>query len=76
MSEVETQLFAEVLDCKLGNSPIKYLGNPLHYDKLRREDIKPLIDKIIKRIAEDIQPLINKIIKRIYSWMVGQAALL
>ena len=32
-------------------SPSKYLGIPLHYEKLRREDIQPLIDKIMKRIA-------------------------
>jgi hypothetical protein len=35
----------------LGDFPIKYLGIPLHYNKLRREDIQPLIDKIVKRIA-------------------------
>lgn len=68
MSEVETRLFVEALDCKVGNFPIKYLGIPLHYDKLRREDIQPLIDKIIKRIAKDIQPPIYKIIKRIAGW--------
>jgi hypothetical protein len=27
------------------------LGIPLHYDKLRRADLQPLIDKILKRIA-------------------------
>lgn len=31
--------------------PIKYLGVPLHYSKLRREDLQPIIDKIIKSIA-------------------------
>jgi hypothetical protein len=37
----------------VGSFPIKYLGIPLHciYDKHRREDIQPLIDKILKRIA-------------------------
>jgi hypothetical protein len=39
------------LDVPVGNFPIKYLGIPLHYQKLRREDLQPLIDKIIKRIA-------------------------
>ena len=40
-----------ILECTEGTFPIKYLGIPLHYDKLRREDIQPLIDKIIKRMA-------------------------
>jgi hypothetical protein len=30
---------------------IKYLGVPLHHSKLRKEDLQPVIDKIIKRIA-------------------------
>jgi hypothetical protein len=29
----------------------KYLGVPLRYDNLTREDIQPLVDKILKRIA-------------------------
>jgi hypothetical protein len=29
--------FVEIFGCALGNFPIKYLGIPLHYDKLRRE---------------------------------------
>jgi hypothetical protein len=37
--------------CRLGSFPFKYLGVPLHHEKLRREDIHPIIDKIIKRIA-------------------------
>jgi hypothetical protein len=35
----------------LGSFPIKYLGVPLHYDNLRREDIQPLVDKLLRRIA-------------------------
>jgi hypothetical protein len=31
--------------------PYTYLGVPLHYIKLRREDIQPIVDKIIKRVA-------------------------
>jgi hypothetical protein len=30
---------------------IKYLGVPLHHSKLRKEDLQPVIDKIVKRIA-------------------------
>ncbi|GJM85243.1 hypothetical protein PR202_ga01678 [Eleusine coracana subsp. coracana] len=30
---------------------MKYLGVPLHFEKLRREDIQPIVDKPIVRIA-------------------------
>jgi hypothetical protein len=43
--------FAKIFYCKKSNFPIKYLGVPLHFTKLRREDLQPIIDKIIKRIA-------------------------
>jgi hypothetical protein len=33
----------------VGSLPFKYLGVPLHFDRLKREDIQPLIDKMIKR---------------------------
>jgi hypothetical protein len=42
--------FAEIFE-PVGALPIKYLGIPLHYHKLKREDLQPLIDKIIKRIV-------------------------
>ena len=42
---------AKIFCCKIGDFPIKYLGVPLHYTKLRREDLHPVIDKIIRRIA-------------------------
>ena len=51
MVEEELQVLVGILTCNKGNFPIKYLGIPLHYDKLRREDIQPLIDKILKRMA-------------------------
>jgi hypothetical protein len=47
----EVQSFAEIFGCHVGEFPIKYLGIPLHYHKLRREDLQPLIDKIINRIV-------------------------
>jgi hypothetical protein len=34
-----------------GKFPIKYLGVPLHHGMLKREDIQPLIDNILKMIA-------------------------
>ena len=47
----ETLPFVSTLGCKQGAFLIKYLGIPLHYDKLKGEDIQPLIDKILKMIA-------------------------
>jgi hypothetical protein len=47
----ELQTYADIFGCLVGGFPIKYLGIPLHYNKLRREDIQPLIDKIVKMIA-------------------------
>jgi hypothetical protein len=47
----EVNSYINIIGCALGKFPIKYLGITLHYNKLRREDIQPLIDKILKRIA-------------------------
>ena len=43
--------FGQIFCCKKGCFPIKYLGVPLHYDKLKREDLQPIIDRIIKGIS-------------------------
>jgi hypothetical protein len=37
--------------CPVGSLPFKYLGIPIHFERLRREDIQPLIYKLIKRTA-------------------------
>jgi hypothetical protein len=50
LSEEETLQYSKIFGCKIGSFPFKYLGVPLHYDKLRREDIKPTVDKIMKSI--------------------------
>lgn len=50
LEEEESHRTAHIFCCPVGNFPIKYLGIPLHHDKLRREDIQPLVDKILKRI--------------------------
>jgi hypothetical protein len=42
---------AHILSCPVGTLPMKYLRIPLHFDKLRREDMQPLLDKLIKRMA-------------------------
>jgi hypothetical protein len=50
ISVEESQEYAQSLSCKLGCFPIKYLGAPLHYRRLRKEDLQPVIDKIIKKL--------------------------
>ena len=44
-------IFLTFFSCPLVEFPIKYLGIPLHYDNLRKEDIQPLVDKMLKKIA-------------------------
>lgn len=51
MEDQELENFRRLFGCPVGAFPIKYLGIPLHYEKLRREDLQPLVDKIVKRIA-------------------------
>ena len=51
MDDERANEFAKNFCCKKIEFPIKYLGVPLHLTKLRREDLQPVIDKIIKRIA-------------------------
>lgn len=51
LDEDRANCFAKLFCCKRGDFPIKYLGVPLHYSKLRKKDLQPVIDKIIKRIA-------------------------
>jgi hypothetical protein len=47
----EAHEIAHLLNCPIGALPFKYLGVPLHYKKLKREDIQPVVDKFIKRIT-------------------------
>ena len=51
LMEDEENDMARIFCCKKGEFPLKYLGVPLHRSKLRREDIQPIVDKVIKRIA-------------------------
>jgi hypothetical protein len=41
---------AHLFGSPIGNFPIRYLGVPLHYEKLKREDLQPLIDKILNKV--------------------------
>jgi hypothetical protein len=40
-----------ILGCPMGKLPFKYLGVPIYFEKLKREDLQPILDKLIKRIA-------------------------
>jgi hypothetical protein len=51
LNPAEARNFSQIFCCKIGEFPIKYLGVPLHYSKLRKEDLQPVIDKIIKKIG-------------------------
>jgi hypothetical protein len=50
LSEEETLKYSRIFCCKVGSFPFKYLGVLLHHEKLRREDIQPIVDKVINRI--------------------------
>lgn len=52
IEEEVAKSFAQIFCCKLGSSPIKYLGVPLHFDKLRMKDLQPIIGRIFKNIAK------------------------
>jgi hypothetical protein len=49
LDEGQTHQYAKIFCCKLGSFPFKYLGVPVHHDKLRRHDIQPVVDKVINR---------------------------
>ena len=51
MSKEETQPYVDIFQCVMGDFPVKYLGIPLHFERLRKEDLLPLIESIINRIA-------------------------
>ena len=59
MDKDEIPPFVDILECRTGQFPIKYLGVPLHHDKLRSEDVQPLLDKILKGIAGWREKLLN-----------------
>jgi hypothetical protein len=51
LDEVEIKRAASIISCPIGAFTIKYLGVPQHYDNLTREDLQPLVDKLLSRIA-------------------------
>ena len=65
MSEEEMQPFLDVFQCTKGAFPMKYLGVPLHFNELRREDLQPLIDSLLKRMTGWRGKLLSTEAKRI-----------
>jgi hypothetical protein len=45
----ELHHFIEIFQCEKGSILVLYLGILLHHDRLRREDLLPLIESILKR---------------------------
>ena len=65
ISSEDLQPFIDIFQCVAVEFLVKYLGIPLHYDRLRREDLQPLIESIIKRIASWRGRLLSSAAKRI-----------
>jgi hypothetical protein len=40
-----------ILNYPVGSLPVRYLGISLHFAKLKRKDLQPLLDKLIRKIA-------------------------
>jgi hypothetical protein len=40
-----------ILSCLQGSLPLKYLGVSIHFEKLKRKDLQPVVDKLIKRMT-------------------------
>jgi hypothetical protein len=51
LDEEQIHEIPHVLSGSVGKFPIKYLGVPLHFKKLKREDLQPVVDKLLKRCA-------------------------
>jgi hypothetical protein len=49
LTEEETHEITHVLKCPVGTLPFKYLGVPVHFEKLKREHLHPVVDKLIRR---------------------------
>jgi hypothetical protein len=44
VDNMEMSPFLEIFQCVEGHFPIKYLGLPLHFEKLKREELQPEMD--------------------------------
>jgi hypothetical protein len=43
--------FLDIFQCVVGDFHMKYLGIPLHFEKLKRENLQSLIDSLLSRMA-------------------------
>jgi hypothetical protein len=41
LGEERAHEIAHILSCPRGDLPFKYLGVPIHFEKLKREDLQP-----------------------------------
>jgi hypothetical protein len=51
LDEESIHIISHVLNYPVGSLPNKYLEIPLHFEKLKREDLQPLLDNLIRRIS-------------------------
>jgi hypothetical protein len=51
LGTVQIHEVSHILDCPIGQFPFKYLGVPIHFENLKRDDLQPMIDKLLKRVA-------------------------
>jgi hypothetical protein len=47
----EIHEISHILKCHVGTLPFKYLVVPIHFEKLKREELQLVVDKLIKRVA-------------------------
>jgi hypothetical protein len=51
LEEEQVHDVLHMLNCSQGSLPFKYPGVPLHVERLKMDDIPPLVDKLIKKVA-------------------------
>jgi hypothetical protein len=51
LGTVQIHEISHILDCPIGQFPFKYLGVPIHFENLKRDDLQPMIDILLKRVA-------------------------
>jgi hypothetical protein len=51
METLEVAAFLDIFQCVAGKFPVKYLGLPLHFNKIKREDLQPLVDSLLSRMT-------------------------
>jgi hypothetical protein len=49
LEEEQVHDVLHMLNCSQGSLPFKYPGVPLHVERLKMDDIPPLVDKLIKK---------------------------